>query len=606
MPQNSLSRVLSIIPRDSLIAVALFTLSLLIFLLSPVHQVTDSSYSMLLSENLLHHRSFEIGRYYALPHYQPNWLRYYFRNGDIYQLEFVNGRLYYHLPPGGPILSVPFVAVMNMLNISAANPDGTYNAMGEERIEMILAAILMALLVTVFFFTARLVLPAGWSVVLALGGGLGTQIWSTASRAVWSDTWGTLLLSIVLLMLLAQEVGKHHLKPVILASLLAVLYMVRPTYSVHILAITVYLFFFYRPLFVRYALTGMAWLASFMVYSWVLYHRLLPAYFNPGRLHFAVVIEGLAGNLFSPGRGLLIYVPVLLFVAYLLVRYRPEIATPRLVLMAACVIICHLVVTSATMQWWGGFSFGPRFTTSLVPWFNLLAIIGIQAMRRHLFNAAGSASRLGHRIELASGSALLLLSIAINGLGAVDQATWSWNTRPLNIDQHFERLWDWRQPQFLAGFIHPPLPKEIPFLRFQRLEFAKTETAPYLWYGWSPAESEFRWSEGNEAALVFAVNKPIDLFLKIKLLPFLVPDRHPQQRASVVLNGHTIHTLTLTKAEQSEESILLPANYQELNNMLKFELPDAVSPASFGLSTDERLLGISVYSMQFQPKESTR
>ena len=592
-------------PSELLIAASLFVASLSIYLLSPVHQITDSSYSMLLSECLIHHRSFELGRHYALPQYQPDWLLYYFRNGNIYQLELVNGHLYYHLPPGAPILSVPFVAVMNMLDVSAANSDGTYNAWGEERIEMILAALLMASLVTVFFFTARLVLPTGWSVVVALGGGLGTQIWSTASRAVWSDTWGTLLLAIVLLMLLAQEAGKHRLKPVLLATLLSVLYIVRPTYSVHILAVTVYLFFFHRPLFVHYATTGMAWFAAFMLYSWSLYRRLLPSYFNPGRLHFAVAIEGLAGNLFGPGRGLLIYVPVLIFVAYLLVRYRPDIATPRLVLMAVCVIVCHLVVTSATMQWWGGFSFGPRFTTSLVPWFTLLAVIGIQAMRRHHSIVAGAA-RLAHGIELASGAALLLLSITINGLGAIDHATWFWNTRPLNIDQHFERLWDWRQPQFLAGFIHPPLPKEIPFLRFQRLAFAKSETIPYLWYGWSPAEPDFRWSEGSEAAVVFALNKPTDILLTIKLLPFLMPDRHPQQRVSIVLNGRPIQTLTLTKAELSEEILLLPESSLQTNNILKFELPDAVSPASFGLSTDERSLGISVYWMQFQPKESTR
>lgn len=558
---------------------------------------------MLLSESLLHHRSFEIGRYYALPRYQPDWLRYYFRNGDIYQLEFVNGRLYYHLPPGSPVLSIPFVAVMNVLNISAANPDGSYNALGEEKIEAILAAVLMASLVAVFFYTARLVLPLAWSVVVALGAGLGTQIWSTASRAMWSDTWGTLLLGIVLLMLFAAEVGKHRLRPVLLATMLSFLYIVRPTYSVHILAITIYLFLIYRSLFGWYAVTGAAWLLAFILYSWQLYGRLLPSYFNPGRLHFAVALQGLAGNIFSPGRGLLIYVPVVVFVGYLLVRYRRDITAPRLVVLALCVTVCHLVVTSATLQWWGGFSFGPRFTTSLVPWVVLLAILGIQAMRRH--RSGDSASTLLHSIELASGLFLLVLSVAINGLGAVDRATWSWNTRPSNIDQHFERLWDWRQPQFLAGFLHPPLPEQIPLISLERLEFDKPETDPYLWYGWSPAEPGFRWSEGTEAALVFAVHSSEDLLLTIKLAPFVVPDKHPQQRVYILLNDSLIDSFTLIKAEDVERTIPLPVNKLQSQNTMKFKLPDATSPAALGLSIDERNLGIAVRWIEFRQKKNT-
>ena len=113
---------------------------------------------MLLSESLLHHRSFELD-HYAIPRGEPKWFRYYFRNGDIYQLEVVNGHLYHNFPPGSSVLSIPFVAVMNALGISAANADGTYNPEREERIEKIIAAILMAGLVCLFFFLARLVLP---------------------------------------------------------------------------------------------------------------------------------------------------------------------------------------------------------------------------------------------------------------------------------------------------------------------------------------------------------------------------------------------------------------------------------------------------------------
>src|SRR5215468_7707465 len=92
--------------RDVIPLALLFLFTFVIFFLSPVHQITDSSYSMLLSESLLHHRSFQLDNNYQLPRGEPKWFLYYFRNGDVYQLEQVNGRIYYHLPPGGPVLSI--------------------------------------------------------------------------------------------------------------------------------------------------------------------------------------------------------------------------------------------------------------------------------------------------------------------------------------------------------------------------------------------------------------------------------------------------------------------------------------------------------------------
>jgi len=243
-----------------------FVLTFLIFALSPVRQVTDSHYSVLLSESLIHHRSFQLDANYSIPRYEPLWFGYYFRNGPIYQLELVDGKIYYNFPVGAPILSVPFVAAMNLVGISAANPDGTYNPTGEETIEAVLAALLMAVLSCVFFLTARMVLPLKWSLTMVIAGAFGTQVWSTASRAVWSDTWGILLLGIVLWMLLAQEISGRQLKPVLLATILSWLYIVRPTNSVHIVAISFYVLVFARHLFIRYALTGAAWLGAFMVF----------------------------------------------------------------------------------------------------------------------------------------------------------------------------------------------------------------------------------------------------------------------------------------------------------------------------------------------------
>ena len=591
---------------DIVCGALIFIVCFVVFLCSPVHQVTDSAYSMLLSESLLYHQSFELGNY-AIPRGEPAWVPAYYRNGDVYQLELVGDRLYYHLSPGTSILSIPFVAAMNLFGVSAANPDGTYDAAGEEKIESLLAAILMAALACVFFYTARLMLPIGWSVAVAMGGTLGSQIWSTASRAMWNETWGTLLLGIVLLLLLKQEVTRRSANPFVLGTLVSWLYLVRPTYSTHICAITLYLILFHREHILRYLITGAAWLAAFMIYSWGIYHSLVPSYYRPGRLHFAAVWSGLAGNLFSPSRGLFICVPVVIFVAYLLIRYRREIAFPRLVVMSLLVIAAHLFVTSATLQWWGGHAFGARFSTGLVPWIVLLSVLGVQARWHRLQSVLPATS--SHRLksvplEITAGAVLLLISVVINGSGAVNRDSWAWNARPLNIDEHPERLWDWRQPQFLAGLVSPPLPATFPALRFGSIDFSHPESDSYISNGWSKSEPQYRWTEAKHATLIFSVDRLEKILLTIKFIPFLVPNKIESQRVTISLNGERIDEFSASDPSPNERTVTLPFGALRPKNVLQFDLPDAASPASFGLSNDERLLGIAVYRMEFHQAEA--
>jgi hypothetical protein len=584
---------------DLLSGVLIFVVTLSIFLASKVHQIADSNYSMLLSQSLLDQRSFMLDSY-AIPRYEPVWFGDHFINGPLYHLEVVDGHLYYHFPPGSSILSVPFVGVMNMFGVSAANPDGTYNLEGEGRTEVKLAAILMAGLASLFFFTARLMLPLSWSVAVALGGALGTQVYSTASRALWSDTWGILLLGVVILLLLAHETGRRRFNAVVLATLLAWMYFVRPTFAVHILAISIYMLMFLRKQFISYAVTGAVWLAGFVLYSWYHFGTLVPSYYRAGRLQFYVFWEALAGNLISPGRGTLVYVPALFFVAYLLARYWRYIPLPRLLLLALSIVAGHLFIISGFGHWWAGHSFGPRFTTGLVPWFVLLTILGLKARQTcRESHAVRSGSRAVRRVELVLGGALLLLSVLINTLGATEHATWLWNQKPLGVDEHPERLWDWRQPQFLAGLLPVPPPRVFPSGE-GRVEFGSPEAERYMWYGWGKREEGLRWSDGKEAALVFASDQQEDITLKIRLGALVVTGRH-EQRVSISLNGQPLQTLLLREDGAREYALLLPKEVLRGRNVLTFGLPDAVSPKSLGQSDDTRILAIAIYWMEFQP-----
>src|SRR6266849_2252078 len=380
---------------DLFAGLVIFILTCSIFILSHNRQIADSKYSMLVSESLLHHGTFTLDRYRFEDFGKQNaggW-------GGIYQLEPVDGHIYYYLPPGSSILSIPWVAVMNALGVSASTSDGAHNLRGERIIQASLAAILMAAFVCLVFFTSRLLLPLSWSALIAFSVALGTQVLSTASRGLWSDTWGILLVGFVVYLLLAQECGRHGIRPMLLATLLAWSYFVRPTNSLAVVAVTAYIFFFCRPLPIRYLVVGLAWLIAFIAYSWFHFGHALPSYFLARRLDFHLFWIAFAGNLISPSRGLLIFVPVIIFVIYLLVRYAPELPSPRL-------------------AW----------------------------REQHESNRRS----LRWNAEIVFGAALLLISVGINARGAMNGATAVWNQKPVNVDEHPERVWDWKHPQFLA------------------------------------------------------------------------------------------------------------------------------------------------------------
>jgi hypothetical protein len=578
----------------------IFCLTLTIFLSSPVHQVTDSQFSMLLTQSLLDHGSFQLD-HYALSHQNPEQREHYLTNVP-YQLEASRGHLYYYLPPGSSLLSVPFVAVLNLFGLSAADSDGTYNRRNEVMIQAIVAALLMALLASLFFYTARLLLPTGWSVMVALGGALGTQVYSTASRALWSHTWGILLLGAVVYCLLKQEIQKERLSPVLLASLLSWMYFVRPTFAVHIFAISVYVFIFHRGLFARYAVTGALWLAGFLLYSWSHFGQLLPNYYGATRLQFDLFRVALAGNLISPARGLLIYVPVSLFGVYLLVRYRRWLPCKRLVWLSLIIIAGHLIAISGFPHWWGGHSFGARFTTDLIPWLVLPCISGLGAMLVWRSEHAAT-SPVAWRVQLALGGVLLLLSVFVNAQGAISSETAEWNTEPFDVDEHSERLWDWSYPQFLAGILPLTPPQTFPPFETARIDFNTPEAEKYLWRGWSNAEADARWSDSHHAAIIFSLPTAGTSVLRIEMIPFLVAGTVNEQHVNLLLNNQPLSSLLLSEPGYRVYSVKLPHELLQAGNVLSFEIPGAVSPLEMGVGVDNRQLGIKVKWMKIEPQD---
>ena len=426
--------------RDTTALFLIFLAMFLIFRLSPVYTLFDSKYEMLFSERLVSQHSL------SLDGQELQTLK--AQNPALYQIVPSGDRFYYRFPIGGVVLSAPFVGIAHLFGISSLDKNGNYNLQREAGIQKTIASLVCAASVAVIFVTSRLFLSFGWSLLISLLSGLCTQIWSTASRAVWSHTWGVLILALAIWLIARTEAAKSRFHPVLFATCLSWLYFVRPAFLPSILAATIYVFFRRRADFGALLITGGAWLTAFMIYSCSVFHSLLPQIYSPTTFRSSESFwTGLTGTLVSPSRGLLIFLPWIGFLAYLLIRYR-SFARTSLVLLAGAAIAIHILLIAAWFGWRGGHCYGPRLTTDIVPWIALLAILGTEA--RLKFAGQKPNNRTNEMIEWTVGAVLVLAAAVLNGLGAIWGDTIRWNMHPNNVDYHEERVWDWRHPQFLG------------------------------------------------------------------------------------------------------------------------------------------------------------
>lgn len=578
---------------DAVLALAIFSAAFYLFWKSPVITVGDSKYTLLVTQNLLSKGGFALDDY-AIPRNPEVVEGVSHLDGSIYQIEIADGHLYDRFPPGTAILSAPFVLVGDLLGVTIFDADHRYDEDREGLVQHYIASLLMAALAVIFYGTARLLLPVPWSLCVALGSVLGTQVWSTASRALWSHTWGIALLGSVLWLLLAQATGRRRHHPILLATLLSWTYFVRPTNSIFIVGITVYLLVCHRERFLAYAATGAAWFAAFAAYSWTHFHRLLPGYYQANRLEVGYLWEALAGNLISPSRGLLVFVPVLLFVFYLLARHWRGLPYPRLVRLSLAVSAAYLLAISCFIHWFGGWSYGPRFTTELVPWFALLAVLGVAAALRHRADPGTAHRPWAWWATLATGAFLLLASVLINCRGATAPATARWNEVPVNVDFDPTRVWDWRHPQMLAGLVPSPTPAVFPPVDGRRVTFGNEAGRAFEWDGWSGSDPEFCWTEEHWATLVFTADDLTANHLHLDFGPYLHPKRLRRQHIDIRLNDQPIAYLQVDRSDPKEYDFTLPAGALRHRNVLTFRLPDATSPEAMEESQDERTLGIAL------------
>lgn len=425
--------------KAAVTALLLFVVLFLGYNNSPNMFLTDSRWALHVGFSLLREGNVNLDEYHDQ-----------ITSQNYYVITEHNGHMYCYMPVTPYVLATPVLAVLQHFSESiwgydlaeAIQRKPHYSASAQK----LIASLIVAATAVCIFYIA-LCASGSWqlAVTATLLFACGTSAWSVASRVFWHHGPSMLALAATLLIL---ERGRHDDRLTPYAALpLALAYVIRPTNCASVLVLSLYVLLRHPRRFVAFGLWSLPVALPFFAYSLVVFQQLLPPYFSAGRLTFPdTMAEGLAGNLVSPARGLLVYSPFFLFclhAAWLRIR---EKTLSGLDVSLWIIIALHTVIIASFTDWYGGHGYGPRYLSDMLPF---LMYLLLPSLRKIL---EGLRTRECKNMVLAAVFLLLAgWSVFVHCRGATAAATWKWNTLPVNINQAHERLWDWRRPQFLAS-----------------------------------------------------------------------------------------------------------------------------------------------------------
>ena len=360
----------------------------------------------------------------------------YVAGGDILEQ---NGHYVHYFPLGPSLISVPFVAVARGLGHDMRTTDN-YG------LQRLLSALTVVLVFLLAYALAHTYLDCWPALALAFVAVLGSSLISTLGTALWSHNYAVLFVGAALLLIAREANGKSSsLAPALLGLLLFLSFINRPSTVAFILPALAYLLWRQRRAFVIAAVTSAVLLAGYLAWNATLTGAWLPSYFSAARLQVtrAPLWVGIAGNLISPSRGLLIFSPFLLPVLAGYWVYRRSLLRQPLVWLCLVWFGLQLVIIARAASWWGGWSFGPRLLTDIWP-----GLIVLTAILWAFLHALGEARprRAFDYTFLILGAVAITLHV-VQGLYSQPASRWNGYITPVPPPGELGDLFNWRYAQ---------------------------------------------------------------------------------------------------------------------------------------------------------------
>ncbi len=345
---------------------------------------------------------------------------------------------------------------------------------------LLTSAIVIALTGALVFLSARqLNFSRRVSLVTALLFGLATPAWVYA-RQIWSEPFGLATLFAAFYFLLRYRAAPNRRDAILAGVALGLAVATRVTNAALVPFFALYGFWgVWREARLRrgLALFGLVLAVaalSIAWYDWVRYGNPLATGYRADERFDNPLLLGLYGLLFSPGKGLFVYVPFLAALAWSAGAFYRRARAEALLILA--IVSVYLVTFSTWYYWWGGTNWGPRFLVPTLP-FLVLAIAPAVELADSHFDERRSARGKTWLAFTGLFSALCLASAVIQILGVSIPAI-AYRSRMLRLSANPD--WD---AIFLPQF--SPLVGSWSLLRPRALDLA--------WVRWMGSGVEVDW-----------------------------------------------------------------------------------------------------------------
>ena len=306
------------------------------------------------------------------------------------------------------------------------------------------ASLLTACSALFVFLASRAFVAPLPAFLVALAFGLGSCACPVTSQALWQHPASTFCLSLGAWLLLRRPHSARHAAGCGAALGMAVL--CRPAAAVVVLCVGAYLLCVDRRRCAAYVLGGLPFLVLLLAYQGYYFGN--PLVFGQTMASQRIALrdtgstylwqsswlKSVPGLLFSPGRGLLWFSPVLVLGLLSAVAvWRQPRHHPLIPLQASVLLL--ILMAGKWFDWWGGSTWGYRSIVDTAPF---LALLMIPLMARVI---AARATRLLF-------IALLVWSAGVQFVGAYCYSLTGWTDQWRDHDNpDYASLWQWRRPQ---------------------------------------------------------------------------------------------------------------------------------------------------------------
>ena len=224
-----------------------------------------------------------------------------------------------------------------------------------------------------------------------LAAALGTSLWTVASQSLWQHGPAALALTLTIILLRPQPASRIRL--VLAGGTTAALVSCRMTDLVFAVATVFYVarhrrnylgWFLLMPIAVGGVLIAYnTWYFGDIAGGLAQVEALHPHLHGVAGPWTGNLLEGAAGILFSPSRGLFVFSPWIALALVSLPAFAPRLHPWPLIRYQLWSLVPFSIMLSKYAVWWGGHGFGPRYWTDAVPLFAILLGFALDWARTH-------------------------------------------------------------------------------------------------------------------------------------------------------------------------------------------------------------------------------